>query len=219
MAAEPDRYELHAEDETHAETNPYLTRVWHRRGVQPTLPAAGTNRRLTVFGSVEVFGRGRVEVLTASQDSAAFTRYLAALDARHAATGREIFLALDNGPCHTSQASTAALAERSAWLHVIWLAKYSPELNPKEREWRILKRDHRSHLAPSLQAFVDGILNGMRRLGGERLDIINEVPDWFLAGHRKPPTGRPRGRPTGAKDSYKRAPYRKRNDANLPAVA
>jgi len=219
VAAEPDRYELHAEDETHVETNPYLTRVWHRRGVQPTLPAAGTNRRLTVFGSVEVFGRGRVEVLTASQDSAAFTRYLAALDARHAATGREIFLALDNGPCHTSQASTAALAERSAWLHVIWLAKYSPELNPKEREWRILKRDHRSHLAPSLQAFVDGILNGMRRLGGERLDIINEVPDWFLAGHRKPPTGRPRGRPTGAKDSYKRAPYRKRNDANLPAVA
>lgn len=219
MAAEPDRYELHAEDETHVETNPYLTRVWHRRGVQPTLPAAGTNRRLTVFGSVEVFGRGRVELLTASQDSAAFTRYLAALDARHAATGREIFLALDNGPCHTSQASTAALAERSAWLHVIWLAKYSPELNPKEREWRILKRDHRSHLAPSLQAFVDGILNGLRRLGGERLDIINEVPDWFLAGHRKPPTGRPRGRPTGAKDSYKRAPYRKRNDANLPAVA
>ena len=219
MAAEPDRYELHAEDETHVETNPYLTRVWHRRGVQPTLPAAGTNRRLTVFGSVEVFGRGRVEVLTASQDSAAFTRYLAALDARHAATGREIFLALDNGPCHTSQASTAALAERSAWLHVIWLAKYSPELNPKEREWRILKRDHRSHLAPSLQAFVDGILNGLRRLGGERLDIINEVPDWFLAGHRRPPTGRPRGRPKGAKDSYKRAPYRTRKDRNLPAVA
>ena len=219
MAAEPDRYELHAEDETHAETNPYLTRVWHRRGVQPTLPAAGTNRRLTVFGSVEVFGRGRVELLTASQDSAAFTRYLAALDARHAATGREIFLALDNGPCHTSQASTAALAERSAWLHVIWLAKYSPELNPKEREWRILKRDHRSHLAPSLQAFVDGILNGLRRLGGERLDIINEVPDWFLAGHRRPPTGRPRGRPKGAKDSYKRAPYRTRKDRNLPAVA
>jgi DDE superfamily endonuclease len=219
VAAEPDRYELHAEDETHLETNPYLTRVWHRRGVQPTLPAAGTNRRLTVFGSVELLGRGRVEVLTARQDSAAFARYLAALDARHAATGREIFLALDNGPCHTSRASRAALAERATWLHVIWLAKYSPELNPKEREWRILKRDHRGHLAPALRAFADGILDGLRRLGGERLDIIDEVPDWFLAGHRKPPTGRPRGRPKGAKDSYQRAPYRKLNDTNLPAVA
>ena len=37
--------------ETHAETNPYLWRVWHRTGRQPTVPAAGTNRRLTVFGS------------------------------------------------------------------------------------------------------------------------------------------------------------------------
>ena len=219
MAAAPERYELHYEDATHVETNPYLTHVWHRRGVQPTLPAAGTNRRLTIFGSVEALGRGRVEVLTVAQDSAAFARYLAALDARHAATGREIFLALDNGPCHTSKVSVAALAERTAWLHVLWLAKYSPELNPKEREWRVLKRDHRGHLAPSPRAFVDGILDGLRRLGGERLDIIDEVPDWFLAGHRKPPTGRPRGRPRGAKDSYKRAPYPKPKDANLPAVA
>jgi hypothetical protein len=219
VAAEPGRYELPYQDETHVETNPYLSRVWHRRGVQPTVPAAGTNRRLTVFGSVEALGRGRVELLTAAQDSAAFARYLAALDARHAATGREVFLVLDNGPCHTSKASHAALAERAAWLHVIWLAKDSPELNPKEREWRTLKRDHRGHLAPSLRAFVDGVLDGLLRLGGARLDIVDEVPDWFLAGHRKPPTGRPRGRPKGAKDSYKRAPYRTRKDENLPAVA
>jgi transposase len=219
VAADPGRYELHFEDETHVETNPYLGRVWHRRGVQPTRPAAGTNRRLTVFGSVEALGRGRVEVLGAAQDSAAFGRYLAALEARHRATTKEIYLVLDNGPCHTSKVSRAALAARSAWLHVIWLARYSPELNPKEREWRVLKRDHRSHLAPSLRAFADRILGGLRQLGGERLDVVDLVPDWFLAGHRKPPTGRPRGRPKGAKDSYKRAPYRKRTDTNLPAAA
>src|SRR5215211_5826162 len=90
VAADPDRYELHHQDETHVETNPYLSRVWHRRGQQPTIPAAGTNRRLTVFGSVEVFGRGRVEVLCAGQDSAGFERYLEALDARHTATGKEM---------------------------------------------------------------------------------------------------------------------------------
>jgi transposase len=219
VAAGPDRYELHFEDETHVETNPSLTRVWHRRGVQPTVPAAGANRRLTVFGSVEAFGRGRVEVVGARQDSAGFARYLAALDARHAATGREVYLAPDNGPCHTSKASRAALAARAEWLHVIWLARYSPELDPKEREWRVLKRDHRGHLAPTLRAFVDRVLAGLRRLGGERLDIVDEGPDWFLAGHRKPPTGRPRGRPKGARDSHKRAPYRKRKNVNLPAAA
>ena len=219
MAAAPERYEFHHEEETHVETNPYLTRVWHRRGKQATVPAAGTNRRLTVFGSVEVFGRGRIEVVCAGQDSACFGRYLAALDTRHAATGKEVFLAIDNGACHTSDASRAALATRADWLHVIWLAKYSPELNRKEREWRVLKRDARGHLAPSLRAFVDGILDGLRQLGGERRDIVDEVPAWFLAGHRRAPTGRPPGRPKGAKDSYNRAPYHKRTAANLPAAA
>lgn len=214
MAQAPERYELHAEDETHVETNPYLCRVWHRRGQQPTLPAAGTNRRLTVFGSVELLGRGRVEVLGAEQTSARFLAYLEVLDRRHAETGREIYLILDNGPCHTSKVSRAALDARAAWLHVIWLARYSPQLNPKEREWRYLKRDARSHLARSLRDFADGILAGLRRLGGERLDIVDQVPDWFLDGHRRAPTGRPPGRPPGAKDRQPRKSYRK----NLPAA-
>lgn len=213
MAADPERYELHYEDETHVETNPYLARVWHRVGQQPTLPAAGTNRRLTVFGSVEALGRGRVEVLQARQDSAGFARYLAALDARHAATGRDMILVLDNGPCHVSKATRTALAARAAWLEVIPLARYSPQLNPKEPEWRRLKRDHCGHLAPTLRAFVDAVAVGLARLGGERCDIIDEVPQWWLAGHRKEPTGRRSGRPTGAKDRKPRT----RRAASLPA--
>ena len=195
MAAAPDRYELHHEDETHVETNPYLGRVWHRVGRQPTVAAAGTNRRVTVFGSVEALGRGRVEVRQARQDSAGFARYLAALEARHLATGRRVILALDNGPCHVSKATPRALAARAAWLEVVPLARYSPQLNPKGREWRTLKRDHRSHLARSLRDFVD------------------EVPQWWIDGHRREPTGRPPGRPKGAKDSYPR----QRRPTNLPA--
>ena len=218
VAAEPERYELHHQDETHVETNPYLCKVWHRRGVQPTLPAAGTNRRVTVFGSVEALGRGRVEVICAGQDSACFLLYLAALERRHVATGREVYLVLDNGPAHTSKVSLAALEERAAWLHVIWLARYSPELNPKEREWKVLKRDVRGHLAATLRAFVDEIGAGLGQLGGTRIDVVDQVPAWFIAGHRKPPTGRPPGRPKGAKDSYKRAPSRKK-EVPLPVAA
>ena len=133
MAAAPDRYELHHQDETHVEMNPYLSRVWHRRGQQPTIPAAGTNRRLTVFGSVEVSGRGRVEVLGAGQTSADFLAYLEVLEQRQRATQREVFLVLDNGPCHRSKLSEAALAARADWLHVLWLPTYCPHLNRKER--------------------------------------------------------------------------------------
>ena len=162
---------------------------------------------------MEVFGRGRVEVLGATAGSAGFAQYLAALDARHTATGREVFLVLDNGSAHRSDASRAALAARAPWLHPVWLARYCPQLNHKEREWRRLKRDARSHLAPTLRTFADEILAGLAQLGGERCDVVDAVPPWFLDGHRRPPTGRPPGRPKGAKDSYPRAPYR----TKLPA--
>lgn len=212
MRAQPERYELHFEDETHLETNPYLSRVWHRSGQQPTLPAVGTNRRLTVFGSVEAHGRGRIELLTVQQDSTGFARYLAALDARHAATGRAVILVLDNGPCHVSKATQRALADRAAWLEIIPLARYSPHLNPKEHEWRRLKRDYRAHLAGSLREFVDAALAGVAALGGDST-VIDAVPQWWLDGHRKEPTGRPPGRPTGAKDRQPRT----RRVTSLPA--
>ena len=215
VRAEPERYELHFQDETHLETNPYLCRVWHRRGKQPTLPGVGTNRRVTVCGSVEALARTRIELVRAAQDTAGFVRYLELLEAHQQAVQREIYLVLDNGSAHTSQRSLQALAARQAWLHVLWLAKYAPQLNPIEREWRRLKRDARSHLAPDLRAFVDAILAGLGHLGGDTCTIVDEVPDWFLEGHRKPHTGRRAGRPVGAKDSYKRAPYR--HTQNLPA--
>jgi len=215
VRAEPERSELHFQDETHLETNPYLARTWHRKGKQPTVPGVGINRRVTVFGSVEALGRARVELVRAAQDTAGFVRYLELLDGHHQAVQREIYLVLDNGSAHTSRLSTLALRAREDWLHVIWLAKYAPQLNPKEREWRYLKRDARAHLAATLRDFVDGILVGLHHLGGAVATIVDEVPPWFLDGHRKPPTGRPAGRPLGVKDSYKRAPYRRRE--NLPA--
>jgi hypothetical protein len=208
----PERYELHDEDETHLDTNPHLSRVWHRIGVQATVPAAGTNRRLTVFGSVEAQGRGRIELLTVRQDATGFARYLAALDARHDATGRTMILVLDNGPCHVCKATRTALAARADWREVIPLARYSPHLNPKEHEWRRLKRDHRGHLAPTLREFVDAVAAGLAGLGGERCEIIDAVPQWWLDGHRKEPTGRPPGCPHGAKDSRPRH----RRAKNLP---
>lgn len=213
VAAEPERYELQHEDETHIDTNPYLCRLWHRRGQQPTLPAAGTNRRLTVFGSVEAFGRGRVEVLGADPTSAGFARYLEALERRHAATGREVYLVVDHGSCHTSKVSRKALTERAAWLHPIWLARYCPQLNKKEREWRRLKQDSRSHLAHSLREFADEVLSGLAQLGGQRVDLVDAVPDWFLQGHKRAPTGRSAGRPPGAKDRWPRG----RQPVNLHA--
>jgi hypothetical protein len=77
VAATADECEFHYQDETHLETNPSLSRVGHRIGVQPTVPVAGTHWRLPCWGSVEAFGRGRrgrVAVLGVAQAPATFGR-------------------------------------------------------------------------------------------------------------------------------------------------
>jgi DDE superfamily endonuclease len=220
LAQAPDRYELHYQDETQVETNPYLAKQWQRIGTQRRIASVGVNRRVTVFGSKESRGRGRIEVVCGGQDSACFARYLAALDQWHAAAGREIFVVLDHASCHTSAASGRAPIERAAWLHLIWLAKYSPHLHEKEREWRSLKRDVRGgsplgSMARDLRTFVDEIVDGLDRLGGDERLIIDTVPEWFLEGHRKAPTGRKAGRPVGAKDRRPRQSHTTR--MNFPA--
>ena len=63
------------------------------------------------------------------------------------------------------------------------------------------KRDARSHLAHTLRGFVDGILWGLGCLGRERQEIVDKVPEWFIAGRREAPAVRPPGGPRGAKDS------------------
>lgn len=157
------------------------------------MPAAGTNRRLTAFGSTKRFGRGRVEVVDAGQDSAPFGRDLAALDARHEATERRVVLVVDNAGCRASEASRAALAARTAWLEARWMDRSGPEPNPKERARRRLERDTGARPAPDLRASADAILEGPAGLGGGRRDIGDEVPPWWPTGHRRPPTGRPSG--------------------------
>ena len=142
---------------------------------------------------------------------------------------RAVLLVWDNAPWHESQLVRTWVRQhrrhvkqggQGVRLISALLPSKRPWLNPLEREWRYLKRDARGHLARTLRAFAAGILAGLRRLGGTRIDVVDQVPDWFLDGHRRPPTGRPPGRPKGAKDSYKRAPYRNhKKDAQLPEAA
>ncbi len=94
-------------------------------------------------------------MLGARADSGGFGCYLAALEAWHVAIGRDMIFVVDNGSCHTSKVRRRALVARADWLEVVSLARYGPELNPKERECRIHKRDHRSHLAPTRYRGLD----------------------------------------------------------------
>ena len=77
---------------------------------------------------------------------------------------KPVVLVLDDGPIHTSELTTRALATRP-WLTVEWLPRYAPELSAIEPVWRDLKRHHLAHRT---FADADQLDRAIHEAGAER---------------------------------------------------
>jgi transposase InsO family protein len=129
-------------DESEALTHPYLAHRWAKRGQDLRIEAPGVAKRRAILGVREAITGEMLVCTSASKKSSDFIDLLAQVDLWYGPESCQhrlpVVLVLDNGPIHTSKASRAALAARG-WLSVEWLAKYAPELNAIERDWRHLK--------------------------------------------------------------------------------
>lgn len=111
--------------------------MWGRLGRQSTVPSAGQNRRVPVFGALDgITGRMTIS-LTERKRSADFIGFLRLLLTRY--PGRHLFLFLDNVSIHRSKISMRFLADHAGRITPIWNAPYTPELNHIERYWGHLK--------------------------------------------------------------------------------
>ena len=136
-------------DGSEALTHPCLAHAWAKRGADLRVPAPGRAAKAAMLG---VLDRARRDLLVRTgrtKRGSDVIALLAEIDRRWGPTPggvvRPVVLVLDNGPIHTSEATRAALAERTHWLTVEWLPKYAPELNDIEAVWRDLKRHHLAH--------------------------------------------------------------------------
>jgi len=136
-------------DESEALTHPYLAHAWAKKGTDLRIPAPGQAAKVAMLGLLDWAPRELMVRTSRSKRSTDFIALLETLDRRYGPEpGRcvkPVRLVLDNGPIHTSKATTAALAERSPWLTVEWLPKYTPEFNDIEELWRDLKQHHLAH--------------------------------------------------------------------------
>ena len=136
-------------DESEALTHPYLAHAWAERGADLRVAAPGQARKVAMMGTLDAITREVLVHTSPTKRSADFITLLQQLDRRFGprpgqCKTRPAVLVLDNGPVHTSKASTAALAARP-WITVEWLPRYAPELNDIEPVWRDLKRHHLAH--------------------------------------------------------------------------
>lgn len=136
-------------DESEALTHPYLARAWAKRGADLRVPAPGQSKKVAMMGALDWANRKLVVHTSRTKRSDDFIVLLETLDDLHGSKpgteAKPVVIVLDNGPVHTSKATSKALAARAHWMSVEWLPKYAPEFNDIETVWHDLKAHHLAH--------------------------------------------------------------------------
>jgi len=114
-----------------------LAKGWQRRGAPRRIPAAGTDRRVRVFGALDYGAGDLATALAPTGDAARFRAFLDQVLARW--PNGNLVLVLDNASYHKTAALRAWFADHAARVTVLWLPTYSPQLNLIERVWRFVK--------------------------------------------------------------------------------
>jgi transposase len=144
-------------DECEVHLHPTLTKVWTLKGTRPVVPAAGNNQRLCLYGAFN-YKTGQVHYMShPKKNSRRFAQFLSQLlssDSEHF-----MVLVLDNASYHRTRKILDILTEHEDHVFVVWLPKYSPELNLIEGLWGYLKKSALNNYfygdMASLEAAVD----------------------------------------------------------------
>ncbi len=125
-----------AEDETHLNLLPHVRASWTLRGARPEVLTPGTNRKVTVLGTIEMTTGAWVYRL-GRRCAADFIALLQML-AEAFPQAPVIVVICDNDSIHHARTVTAYLKQQPR-LELLYGARYSPHDNPAERIWAALK--------------------------------------------------------------------------------
>jgi hypothetical protein len=118
-----------AEDETDLLLFPPLRAGWSKRGEATRVWLSGRNARRVIFGAMNLWTGTRLFVPRKKGKSVDFQALVE--EVRWHYRGWHVAMLLDEDPCHTAQASQAAVEGMT----LLWLPKRSPKLNPMDTLW------------------------------------------------------------------------------------
>lgn len=158
------RFVLIYADEAEFHLNPGLVAMWSKKGRQPTVPSAGQNRKVAVFGGINYATGRMVWHLAERKNQHQFLFFLGKLLSSY--RGWKVVLVLDNVAYHKTQAVMDFFERNRDRLEVIWQPPYSPQLNRIERVWKHLKS---KYVYNEFFGDKDGLLRAVEK----GLDLLN----------------------------------------------
>lgn len=105
----------------------------------PVVLHAPTRKSVALFGAVNLQGGQMIAHFHPEFAAPTFLAFLKAL-LRRRGSAKKMMVLTDNAPYHHASALQGWLREKSDILELLFLPPYSPELNPIERVWKLLRR-------------------------------------------------------------------------------
>jgi hypothetical protein len=123
----------------------------------PILLHAPTRKTVALFGGVQLRSGRLVRRFEPQFNGLTFEAFLHQL-LRHRARGRHLVAVVDNAPYHHAVALAPFLEDHREVLTVAYLLPYSPELNPIERVWKLMRRlcTHNQYF-PQLENLIQAV--------------------------------------------------------------
>lgn len=172
LAAPPKRTVILFEDETELHLNPRIQKTWQRVGEPMKVNAAGKDRKLNLFGTVNP-GTGTVVTrFCRHKRSAAFVAFLRQVARRY--RGWKVKIVLDNYGVHFTKRVRDFLDECDGKIELVPLPTYSPHLNPIEGFWLFLKSHVLSnHLYKDMVELKRTVLRFLRHIESGKTEGYN----------------------------------------------
>jgi transposase len=140
--------------------------------VRLVIPAAGVNQRLCIYGAMN-YRTGQVHYMVHPKKNARqFGEFLRNL--LEANSERRLVLVIDNASYHRTRAILNLLEDHSDHVFVLWLPRYSPELNLIEGLWGYLKRS-------AINNYFFGTVESLERAIHATFENLHQHPETTLA--------------------------------------
>jgi hypothetical protein len=138
----PEDADVYVEDEAEIALHPTITRTWMKRGRgrQTKIRSPGINQKRHLFCATDWKKGITLRLYGDSRDSTTFCSLTEDCIARSISRGKKVVILADNLGIHVPERARKVkdlLEKHSSHLKLVYLPKYSPDLQPQEKLWRV----------------------------------------------------------------------------------
>ncbi len=167
-------------DESTFKQHPLLQAKWVLQGSKELVDTLGNHAKVNVLGAFcHAIGK-TFHMKSKKINSDVFMRFINHLIACN--PGKHLVLVLDNAPWHKSKRTTAFLEKLKGIVDVLWLPAYSPDMNPIEHLWRLMKSLLSNHFFPTLEEMKNTLTDFFRSLSNGSRRIMSLCSPNYLLG-------------------------------------